>query len=226
MGLALDGVGAGTPQGTLEEAGPHAAVDVGGLWALRHERPERTRGSEDHGRVSVQVVEHGVEAERAHRGADTLEPVGELRPRAHPGGACELTAEVLARAAERILASVERHLVEQSRDERGQAAGRELERLGLGRGGVQLRRAPGAGTGSAGASCEARFEQTCVKEPFQSAARHAAVNSERGGSVPGGDGSTRAAHIEQGGAQIAGSDRIESVHDNGKSRPVDASCID
>lgn len=211
MRLALNPLGAKTAHPALDEPDPHAAVDVGGLRTLRNERAQRTGRRCDHCRVPVDPVERRLEAERADRGADALEPRLEPRLWSQVCDTRELAAEILTGPAKRRLAPLRRHLVEQARHQDGEAAGRELEDLRLRRSRIELRRAPGAGTASAGATGEACLEQTGAKEPLEPAAGDASVHPQRSCSLVRVNGRGRPAHIQQHRTQLTPTDRVETI---------------
>src|ERR687887_2408905 len=104
--LALNGLRVHPAHAGLDEPGPHAAVDVHDFRTFREERPQRARGRRDHRRGALDAVEHCVEAERSNRRADAFERIDEPGAASQTGGACEVAAELLPNATERLLAAV------------------------------------------------------------------------------------------------------------------------
>jgi hypothetical protein len=61
--LALDRIGTRAADAALDEPGPHAGVDYGGLGMLRHQWAQGARRRADHGGVAVDALEGRLEAE-------------------------------------------------------------------------------------------------------------------------------------------------------------------
>jgi len=226
VGLAVDGLGERSTHATLNEPGPHAPVNDGGLRPLRHERTQWARRCADHRGVAVDSVKHRMEAKRTDRGAHRLERVLEPRSRPQPRGARELAAEILACSAECLLASFCWDLVEQARNERRKAARWDLERLLLGRGRIELCRPPRAGADAAGAPLEGRLKEPGVGQSLESAAGNAAMDAELGRGVVGGDAATRTAHVQERLAQLASADQVERFQRKEDPRPLSPSCLE
>src|SRR5919198_5942010 len=128
------------------------------------------------------------------------------------GGAGEVAAELLPNATERLLAAVGGQLVEQARNERRKATGRNLEGVRLRRRRIELRGPARAGAVSAGAARELGLEQPRLEQPFEPAASDAPVNVQGNGRVVGRHRPRRAAYVEQGCAQLWGRNPVEAVH--------------
>jgi hypothetical protein len=110
-----------------------------------------------------------------------------------------------------LLSAVGGYLVEEPREECGQATGWELERLGLGRSGVQFCRPACAGTASAKAAGEGDREQAGAQEPLESATGDAAVDAQGSSGVVRSYGFACTAHVQQRVAQFAPCDPVEPV---------------
>lgn len=210
----------------LDEPGPHAAIDECGLRSLRHERTQRTRRRADHGGVTFDSLERRLETERADRGANTFERRVEPYSPAKLGGARELPPEILARRAECVFTTVGGDLLQETCHEGREAAGRDLERVLLWRGRIELRRAAGAGADPSRASLEARPKEAGADEALEPAARDAAVDAQLGRGLVRRDCTRRAAHVQERLAQAAPGNRVQRLQFRGNPRPLPPSCLE
>ena len=161
----------------LEEAAPHALVELARFRRRDDQRTQRTGGRHKHGPIAVEGLDRGLEAERAESVADAIERGLRSRRRPQPGLTRELTAELGADLGE----ARGRNGVEHEPQQLDVAAARELERLGLGRDLIPLRGPARAGT--ALAPGEDRLQVPDRHETLEAPAGNRARELERRGEI-------------------------------------------
>jgi len=177
------------------EPGPHAFVEHRELRLRDDERPQRARRRHDDA-----VLERGLEAERAERGADVLEAAAP----AQAGPLRKALAEGLA-----DLAQVRAPVGEEA-DEVLVVARGKLDPGRLRGGAVRLCRPPGAGP--AGAAAEAGLDEARCGEPLEAVARDVTVDPVVLAELVGGYTVVDGAHKEERGPQPGVADSRERIH--------------
>jgi hypothetical protein len=207
----VNAIGADATHATFDEARPHAAVDCAGIRTADDERPERTGGRRELGLVAVERDDRSLKAEPAECLTDVLEPCSDVcRPLQASGGG-ERAAELLTRLAERLRSTSRRDLLDQQRDQLGQAPVREFDPLELGRDAVDLGWTPSARPAPAPTPLGRDFEESGLDKPVEAAAGDIAMNTDHHGDVISGKRIAAAARVEQNPAKLGIAGRCEAI---------------
>lgn len=185
-----------SPERFPDEAAPHSLVDLARSRRRDDQWTQRARGSHEHGSIAAHRLDRGLKAERAERGADAIERGAKAGRLPEAGIAGELAAELDAD----LRPAPSGNGVERDPEQLDVVPPRKLQRLGLGRDGVPLRRTTRAGT--AFALGERGAQVPGLHQPLETPAGDGARDSQPGGELVGGRRLAPASNERKRGAEV------------------------